>query len=238
MPAITFFVASVYRPCGVRGGDRGGHRYSSPLVSNLPWCPEHSMGCSHHADHDHSARVGAAVERRRASPTRSTSAANVPTWAPRTLSASRDTPIGARTSPGTESVCGCRSRDQASSVTWWRVTSRSTRKWWSAAAAARREDVWSADRVRVAPHPIGERASALGVDWPVAVEIDVDDAWRPGWYQVELVTKVPGAEPIVAQAGFVVRAPSDRPSSPMLLVLDDQHLERVQRLGRAEPVHR
>ncbi len=80
-----------------------------------------------------------------------------------------------------------------------------------------RHEVWTADGVLVEPHPIGERASAIGVDWPTAVEIEVDEGWAPGWYQVELTTDADG--PLHAHAGFIVRAPKGRPTSPMLLVL-------------------
>jgi hypothetical protein len=84
---------------------------------------------------------------------------------------------------------------------------------------ADRREVESKRAVPIAAHPIGERASALGVDWPVAVEFEVTADWNPGWYEVELATTDVQDEPRTAHAGFVVRAPTGEARSPMLLVL-------------------
>ncbi len=80
------------------------------------------------------------------------------------------------------------------------------------------DEVWSRAGVDVAPHPIGERASAVGVDWPAAVEIEVSRDWPPGWYEVELASH-DGADVARAHAGFAVRAPTGRPRSSILVVL-------------------
>ncbi len=80
-------------------------------------------------------------------------------------------------------------------------------------------DVWSTSDVRVEPHPIPDRAAALGAEWPVAVEVPVAETWEPGWYEIELVTRDPAGAPATTHAGFAVRAPTGRPRSSMLLVL-------------------
>lgn len=84
---------------------------------------------------------------------------------------------------------------------------------------AERHQVWSRSGVRVDPQPIPARGSARGVDWPAGFDVEVADDWRPGWYEVELATTAEGGSSRQAHTGFVVRAPDNRPRSPMVLVL-------------------
>ncbi|MEO6653136.1 MAG: N,N-dimethylformamidase beta subunit family domain-containing protein [Ilumatobacteraceae bacterium] len=84
---------------------------------------------------------------------------------------------------------------------------------------AQREVVWSTQGVAgeyTAPPP---DADSNGCDWPVAVEIPVDDSWRSGFHLVTLtaVDAPPGRD--VAHACFVVRAGASS-SATSLLVLD------------------
>ena len=74
----------------------------------------------------------------------------------------------------------------------YRATCRVTSTCRSAGSAPTDRRSGLAVRVRVEPHPIGERASALGVDWPAAVEIPIGQDWAPGWYEVELTTSTDG----------------------------------------------
>lgn len=80
-------------------------------------------------------------------------------------------------------------------------------------------EVWTATGVRVVPHAVSERASAVGLEWPVALEVPVDEAWSSGWYEIELAARGRDDAWAVAHAGFAVRAPTGRPRSSMLLVL-------------------
>ena len=86
-------------------------------------------------------------------------------------------------------------------------------------------------------HPLPDDADAHGCGWPAAVELDVPAEWRSGFYVVTLHAPTarrptgrratpasscaPGADALAEPAG-------DR----------DQHVQRVQRVGRAQPVHR
>jgi len=84
---------------------------------------------------------------------------------------------------------------------------------------AETQAVWDRSGLRVEPHDIPERASALGVHWPVALEMMVPDQWTPGWYEVEIAAPDDDGGCRLAHAGFVVRAPTGRATSQALLVL-------------------
>ncbi len=81
----------------------------------------------------------------------------------------------------------------------------------------RREVVWS-DSVPAddLPTPLG--ADRDGCGWPAAVVLDVDPAWRSGYYEVVLEIDVDGKRRI-GHAFFVVRPPMGAPTAPMLLAL-------------------
>ena len=87
------------------------------------------------------------------------------------------------------------------------------------------------------PHPIPADAAAHGARWPVTTTVTVGDDWRSGWYEVVLRAERPDGSPVERRAGFVVRARTgaadvDDPAGAV-----DQHVERLQRLGRTQPVH-
>jgi len=84
-----------------------------------------------------------------------------------------------------------------------------------------RETVWRAEAVSVEAHPIPDRASALGAGWPPTLLVDVDEAWRSGWYEVELgpAGAADEARAWVGHAGFVVRSPDGAPGAPIVLAL-------------------
>ena len=73
-------------------------------------------------------------------------------------------------------------------------------------------------RVEAAEHPVPPDASGRGCGWPAALAIDVDPAWRSGYYEVTLDVEVSGRTRR-DHAFFVVRPAADAPSAPRLLVL-------------------
>jgi hypothetical protein len=78
-----------------------------------------------------------------------------------------------------------------------------------------REVVWGAS-VRIGDHAVRDEAWRLGCDWPAAVTIPTDAAWRPGMYEIGLRTG--DGEQDVSQAFVVVRHPGpDRPSTLLVL---------------------
>ena len=77
--------------------------------------------------------------------------------------------------------------------------------------------VWRATDLEGVAHHTPDTADASGCDWPVAVSIPVDAAWRSGVYLVTLHAHGAVHERAVGHAMFVVRAA--RPTSSMLLVL-------------------
>ena len=97
---------------------------------------------------------------------------------------------------------------------------------------ADRQVVWRADAVEIGLHPTPADAAATGCGWPAAIEIPLEPAWRSGYYAVTLAA---GDER--ADACFVIRpAPRGPRADPARA--RHHHVERLQRLGRAVPVHR
>jgi len=77
---------------------------------------------------------------------------------------------------------------------------------------ANRDEVWSG-RGAAGHHAVPEDASSMGCKWPAALEVQVGERWRSGYYAVTLTS---GDER--ADAFFVVRSRPRQPA-PILLVL-------------------
>ena len=73
-------------------------------------------------------------------------------------------------------------------------------------------------RVEAGEHATPADASSRGCGWPAALAVDVDPAWRSGYYEVTLDVDV-GARTRRDHAFFVVRPQVGAPSAPRLLVL-------------------
>src|SRR5438477_9406214 len=79
-----------------------------------------------------------------------------------------------------------------------------------ARVGAEREVVFSSDVVAADDHETPKDAASIGCDWPVALTIDVDSAWRSGYYEVVMEIDV-GEKVRRDYAFFVVRpAPGAR----------------------------
>jgi hypothetical protein len=90
-----------------------------------------------------------------------------------------------------------------------------------------REVVWGTS-VRIGDHSVPDESWRGGCDWPAAVTIATDVAWRPGMYEIELRTGEEEQE--VSQAFVVVRHPGpDRP--PALLVLSTNTWQAYNQWG-------
>src|SRR4051812_16600601 len=76
-----------------------------------------------------------------------------------------------------------------------------------------REVVFRSDAVAAEEHETPRDASSKGCAWPIALTIDVDPAWRSGYYEVVMEIDV-GEKVRRDYAFFVVR-----PSTPMRIVL-------------------
>ena len=79
------------------------------------------------------------------------------------------------------------------------------------------EKVWEKSAVPVAMHPIPDRASSHGCNWPVALKIPVPNEWKSGYYQVTLTA---GTEPKKkTNLFFVVRSATPGKDSRILIQL-------------------
>ena len=67
-------------------------------------------------------------------------------------------------------------------------------------------------------HPTPGDADRHGCAWPAAVSVEIDPAWRSGYYEVVLEIDVDGKRRR-SHAFFVVRPPTGRPTSSILLAL-------------------
>ncbi len=83
---------------------------------------------------------------------------------------------------------------------------------------ASREVVWSDGAVDAGDHPTPRDAWREGCGWPAAAAIDVDPAWRSGFYEVQLDIDVDG-KTRRSHAFFVVRPVTGRPTARILLAL-------------------
>jgi hypothetical protein len=77
----------------------------------------------------------------------------------------------------------------------------------------RREVVFSAPGVGADEHATPKNAASHGCDWPVALTLDVDPAWRSGYYEV--VMEIDVGEKVRRDLAFFVV----RPSGPTRIVL-------------------
>jgi len=87
-----------------------------------------------------------------------------------------------------------------------------------ARVGADREVVHRAEGIVAEPHPIPEDAAARGAGWPSTLGFSAGD-WRSGWYEARLRTINAEGSPVESRAGFVLRAPTDHPTAPILLEL-------------------
>jgi hypothetical protein len=76
-----------------------------------------------------------------------------------------------------------------------------------ARVGVRRDVVFRSDAVSADEHETPSDASSKGCDWPVALTLDVDAAWRSGYYEVVMEIDVEGRVRR-SHAFFVVRPPS------------------------------
>jgi hypothetical protein len=81
-----------------------------------------------------------------------------------------------------------------------------------------REVVHRVEGVVVEPHPIPDDAAAHGARWPSTLSFTAGE-WRSGWYEALLQAVRPDGSRAESRAGFVLRAPAGRPTSPMLFEL-------------------
>ena len=82
-----------------------------------------------------------------------------------------------------------------------------------------REVVHRIDGLVAEPQPIPADASFAGARWAPTFELAASQTWRSGWYEVLLRATTPDGSDIERRAGFVLRAPSGHPTSPILLEL-------------------
>jgi hypothetical protein len=87
-----------------------------------------------------------------------------------------------------------------------------------ARVGARRTVVVEESAVATGDHPTPTDAAQQGCAWPEALTIDVDPAWRSGYYEVTLTIDVDGRTRR-SHGFFVVRPPTGRPTAPILLAL-------------------
>ena len=95
-------------------------------------------------------------------------------------------------------------------------------------------------RPRRQPRHAARRVTATAAAWPAALVLDVDPAWRSGYYEVVLEIDVDGKRRR-SHAFFVVRPPIVRSCNDARVDparARHQHLARLQRLRRAQPLHR
>ncbi len=87
-----------------------------------------------------------------------------------------------------------------------------------ARVGAVREVVFRDDAVPADGHVTPPDAHSHGCGWPAAVVLDVDPAWRSGYYEVVVEIDVDGKRRR-SYAFFVVRPPVDAPTASILLAL-------------------
>jgi hypothetical protein len=87
-----------------------------------------------------------------------------------------------------------------------------------ARVGAERTVVLRDERVEAADHAVPLDASSNGCGWPAAYALDVDPAWRSGYYEVVLEIEVDGKRRR-SHAFFVVRPPTGKPTARVLLAL-------------------
>ena len=103
-----------------------------------------------------------------------------------------------------------------------------------------REIVWRDHDVAGELHAVPERASEVGCGWPASVELIVPESWRSGYYEVVLRARDEATgRSEESLAFFVVRHSGQHPAQGTDAAgPGHQHVQRLQRLGRPEPLHR
>ena len=102
---------------------------------------------------------------------------------------------------------------------------------------AERELVWAAADLAGEEQATPPDADANGCGWTVSVDVPIGDDWRSGFYLVTLHEPrtrrriAPSATP--ASSSDAGRASRSRVAGDR-----DEHVQRLQRLGRPQPVHR
>ena len=102
---------------------------------------------------------------------------------------------------------------------------------------AERTVVFAEPGLPVDDHPTPTDAFSHGCGWPAASEITVGDDWRSGYYEVVLSIDVDGKKR-TSHAFFVVRPTPGATQAHDHPGARHQHLARLQRLRRAQPLHR
>ncbi|MCG6158113.1 N,N-dimethylformamidase beta subunit family domain-containing protein [Rubinisphaera margarita] len=88
---------------------------------------------------------------------------------------------------------------------------------------AKRERVLEKEGIEVAQHPIPDRASSHGCEWPLSLKVEIPADWRSGYYEATLRVSDQGREDGNREASssvfFVVRASEPGSTSKILLQL-------------------
>jgi hypothetical protein len=83
---------------------------------------------------------------------------------------------------------------------------------------AERTRVFERDEVAVGLHPIPDRASSDGCDWPVAMRMTIPPDWKTGYYEMSMTTGA-GDDSSKSTLFFIVRNPDPESGSGILLQL-------------------
>ncbi|WP_253159956.1 N,N-dimethylformamidase beta subunit family domain-containing protein [Stieleria tagensis] len=83
---------------------------------------------------------------------------------------------------------------------------------------AERSKVFEKTKIACAAHPIPDRASSHGCNWPAAVTITVPRDWTSGYYEATLTLSTDD-KPIRSTLFFIVRSPAPGESTKILLEL-------------------
>jgi hypothetical protein len=83
---------------------------------------------------------------------------------------------------------------------------------------ATREVVHTVAGLSAEPHPIPEDAAAHGTQWSATYRFTAGD-WPSGWYEARLLATRTDGTIADSRAGFVLRAPAQRPGSTILIEL-------------------
>ncbi len=82
---------------------------------------------------------------------------------------------------------------------------------------AEREMVFEKEGIPGAVHPIPDRASSHGCDWPVSFRFQIPDCWKSGYYEVSL--SAGNEKPASSTLFFVVRSSSPGKDTKILIQL-------------------
>jgi hypothetical protein len=82
---------------------------------------------------------------------------------------------------------------------------------------ARREEVWASGVLDGVAHGLPADADSNGCNWPAAIELDVPEGWRSGFYVVTLTAAGAPADRATSHACFVVRANARRAGNLLVI---------------------